>query len=102
MKPSFIMLHFPQQYNISESVYIIDVCKFGTVYRNIGFHRILKIFYDIFFGRLHMHMNKNNQIKSVLYVYILGKGLYEREENSLKNHFALSILHRFKINKLEL
>lgn len=73
------------------------------MYWNIGFYKILKIFYSMFFGLLHVHMNQNNQVKSVLEIYIFGKGLYEREEKFFKNnHFALSILCRFKNNKLNL
>lgn len=74
--PSFTMLHFPQHFNISEFIYV-TIYKFGTMYWNTYFYKILKILYDMFFGLLHAHVNKTNQVKFVLYVCIFGKGLYE-------------------------
>lgn len=86
-----MMLHFLQRYDISEFIHV-SVFKFGTAYWNIDFHWILKTFCDMFFGLLHVHMNNNNQVKSILYVYIFEKGFDELEEGSFKNnHFALFI-----------
>lgn len=51
--------------------------------------------HDVLFGFSHKHMNKNNQVKSVLYVYILGKGLCERGESFKK--FSLCYLHTIQI-----
>lgn len=65
-------------------------------------HRVLKIYYDTFFDLLHVHMNKNHQVKSVLYAYILGKSLCEREENTFRNNeFSLYYID-LKISKLNL
>lgn len=44
------------------------------------------MFYDTFFDLLHVHMNKNHWVKSVLYAYILGKSLYEGEKTTFRNN----------------
>lgn len=47
-------------------------------------------------------MNKNHQVKSVLYTYILRNNLYETEKNAFGNN-QLSIYYRdLKINKSDL
>lgn len=85
-KLSFIVSHFPQQYNISEFTHV-TIYKFFTVYWNIDFHKALKFSACFLMSSMRTWIRKIRQ-NLYWYEYIFGKGLYE--ESSFKNnHCAL-------------